>query len=198
MARRGLSSARGCGALVAIAVLAGCADSSVLPPGADTGPRPVLPSPTQSLLPTVAIAPAEGWPADRRPQVPNGLQVHALATGLSHPRWLAVLPNGDVLVAETNAPPRPEHGSDVKGWVMQLLMRRAGAAVPSANRLTLLRDVDGDGRAEVRSEFLAGLNLPFGMALVGDRLYVANTDAVMEYAYTTGATRIEGPGRRLA
>jgi glucose/arabinose dehydrogenase len=198
MGRCGVNVARRCGALLVIALLAACAESSVLPNGADTGARPVLPSPVVTLLPTVAIAPAEGWPADRRPQVPNGLQVNALASGLSHPRWLAVLPNGDVLVAETNAPPRPEQARGIKGWVMKHVMRRAGAGVPSANRITLLRDVDGDGRAEVRSEFLAGLNSPFGMALVGDRLYVAHTDAVVEYAYTTGATRIDGPGRRLA
>jgi glucose/arabinose dehydrogenase len=199
MGRGGIGRARrGSALLLAGALLlAACAERSLLPAGADTGPRPVLPSPERTLIPTVSIAPAEPWPPDRRPQTPNGLQVNPLASGLSHPRWLHVLPNGDVLVAESNAPQRPEQGKGIKGWVMKQVMKRAGAGVPSANRLTLLRDADGDGRAEVRSEFLTGLNSPFGMALVGDRLYVANTDAVMEYPYTAGATRITGTGRQL-
>jgi glucose/arabinose dehydrogenase len=110
---------------------------------------------------------------------------------LTHPRWLHVLPNGDVLVAETNAPPRPKDGEGIKGWVMGLVMKRAGAAVPSPNRITLLRDADGDGSAEVRHVFMEGLNSPFGMVLVGDKLYVANTDAVVVVPYQPGQTRID-------
>jgi glucose/arabinose dehydrogenase len=124
--------------------------------------------------------------------------VQALATGLDHPRWLHVLPNGDVLVAETNAPPRPEDVQGFKAWVAGKIMARAGAKTPSANRITLLRDADGDGRAELRETFADGLNSPFGMALVGDRFYVANTDAVLEFAYAPGQTRLAGPGRKLA
>ena len=109
----------------------------------------------------------------------GGLRVGAFASGLDHPRWLLVLPNGDVLVAETNAPPKPDDSTGVKGWMPGLVMKRAGAGVPSANRITLLRDADGDGVAETRSVLLRDLNSPFGMALVGERLYVANTDAVV-------------------
>jgi glucose/arabinose dehydrogenase len=178
-------------------LLAACSEQSRVPDGGSVGPRPALPEPTQTLLPTVNIAPAQGWAEGAQPTPAPGLQVGALASGLSHPRWLYVLPNGDVLVAETNAPERPEDGTGIKGWVMKKVMARAGARVPSPNRITLLRDADGDGRAEVKSAFLENLNSPFGMALVGDKLYVANTDAVMEYDYSPGQTRIGGAGKRL-
>lgn len=184
--------------LAAAAVLAACGESSKLPDQADVGPRPTLTAPNKTLLPTVHIAPAAPWPAGQVPQAAPGLQVQAYATGLTHPRWLHVLPNGDVLVAETNAPPRPEDGKGIKGWIMKKVMARAGAATPSANRITLLRDADGDGLPEGRVVFLENLNSPFGMAQVADKFYVANTDAVMEYPYTPGQMRIEGPGRKLA
>jgi len=183
--------------LVAAAAMAACGEATRLPDRADVGPRPTLTAPNRTLIPTVHIARAAPWPTGEVPAAAPGLQVAALASGLDHPRWLQLLPNGDVLVAESNAPPKPEDGKGIKGWVMKTVMARAGAGVPSANRITLLRDADGDGRAEVRTVFLAGLNSPFGMALVGDRLYVANTDAVMEYPYVSGQTRIEGTGRRL-
>jgi glucose/arabinose dehydrogenase len=147
--------------------LPGCGDHSNLARYADTGPQPTLPEPTRTLLPTVNIAPAKGWANGAAPIPAAGLAVNAFATGLAHPRWLYVLPNGDVLVAESNAPPRPENGNGIKGWVMKQVMKRAGAAVPSANRITLLRDADGDGVAEFRAVFLDGLNSPFGMVLVG-------------------------------
>jgi glucose/arabinose dehydrogenase len=181
-----------------LVTLGACADVQTIPPSADVGPAPRLAEPNPPWIPTVDIAPAVGWPQGTKPTPAAGLDVIALATDLDHPRWLAVLPNGDVLVAETNAPPRPEEGRGVKGWVMKMVMKRAGAGVPSANRITLLRDADHDGRAETRSVFLEGLNSPFGMALVGDKLYVANTDSVMEFAYTEGATRIAAPGRKVA
>ena len=161
------------------------------------GGAPTLPPPTSALLPTVHIAPAQGWPADTRPTPMNGLRVTALATGLDHPRWLQVLPNGDVLVAESNAPPKPDDAKGIKGWVMKLVMKRAGAGVPSANRITLLRDADGDGVAETRTTFLHNLHSPFGMALVGNALYVANTDAVLRFDYQSGQTTITGPGTKL-
>ena len=126
-----------------------------------------------------------------------GLRVTALATGLDHPRWLMVLPNGDVLVAESNAPPKPQDARGLKGLAMKLVMKRAGAGPRSANRITLLRDADGDGRAETRTTFLQGLHSPFGMALVGNSLYVANTDAVLRFDYQSGQTAITGPGERL-
>src|SRR5262249_38297526 len=123
-----------------------------------------------------------------------GLRVNAFASGLNHPRWLLVLPNGDVLVAETNAPDRPQDGKGIKAQVEKRLRKDAGAGVPSANRIVLLRDADGDGVAEQRVPFIEGLNSPFGMALVGSSLYVANTDGVVRYAYSNGATRIATSG----
>jgi glucose/arabinose dehydrogenase len=171
--------------------LAACGDRSVLKPDADVGPNPVLVKPVNSLVPTVNIAPAKGWTSGGAPTAAAGTTVTAFASGLTHPRWLHVLPNGDVLVAETNAPPRPKDGEGIKGWVMGLVMKRAGAAVPSPNRITLLRDADGDGSAEVRHVFMEGLNSPFGMVLVGDKLYVANTDAVVVVPYQPGQTRID-------
>jgi glucose/arabinose dehydrogenase len=146
---------------------------------------------------TVHIAPAEGWPSGAMPKAPAGFRVTALATGLDHPRWLAVLPNGDVLVAESNAPPKPEDGKGLKGLIMKLVMKRAGAGVPSANRITLLRDADGDGVAELRSVFAEGLSSPFGMALVGDTLYVANADAVVKLPYRAGDTKAGGPAVKV-
>jgi glucose/arabinose dehydrogenase len=173
-----------------VGALVACGDTALLPPEAGMGANPTLPAPVQRLIPTVNIAPAKGWPEGRTPVPMAGLTVTALAANLDHPRWLAVLPNGDVLVAESNAPAKPEGGQSLKGWLTKWVMKRAGAGVPSANRITLLRDADGDGQAETRSVFLDGLNSPFGMALVGNALYVANTDAVLRFPYETGQTRI--------
>jgi glucose/arabinose dehydrogenase len=181
-----------------VLVLAPFADTAKLPDGASFGPHPTLPEPSQSFVPTVHIAPAKGWPAGGKPTPAGDLAVNALAIGLDHPRWLLVLPNGDVLVAETNAPERPDEGRGVKGWVYRKVQQEVGAGVPSANRITLLRDADHDGVAETRTVFLKGLNSPFGMALVGHDLYVANTDAVMRYPYQDGATEITAPGEKIA
>jgi glucose/arabinose dehydrogenase len=188
------------GPLMLAVALAACAEQSRLPEGSDVGPQPRLVEPVESLVPTVNIAPASPWPAGQMPTAAGGTQVNSFAAGLDHPRWLHVLPNGDVLVAETNAPERPEQSKGLqglRGWITKSMMKRAGSSAPSANRITLLRDADGDGRAETRSVFLQNLNSPFGMALVGDRFYVAHTDAVWEYPYTAGQTRIEGAGRKL-
>ena len=176
-------------------LLAACGEQASLPVGAGTGPNPQLPPPNATLIPTVNIAPARGWAPGTAPTPADGLRVAAFAEGLDHPRWLHVLPNGDVLVAESNAPPKKNKG--IKDWVMGLVMARAGAGVPSANRITLLRDADGDGVAELRTAFLEGLNSPFGMALVGDTLYVANADAVVGFPYRRGETRIAAPGTKL-
>lgn len=162
------------------------------------GKNPALPAPDESLIPTVNIAPAVGWPNGATPVAGDGLEVQAFAEGLDHPRWLYVLPNGDVLVAETNAPPRPDDGKGLRGWFMGKVMKRAGAAVPSANRITLLRDADGDGKAELRAVFLEGLNSPFGMALVDSTFYVANTDAVVSFPYTPDRTGITAQGEQVA
>ena len=181
----------------ALLVLAGCGEMAQLPVAAGTGPRPTLPAPQPTLIPTVHIAPAVGWPGDATPTAAPGLLVRAFAVGLEHPRWLHVLPNGDVLVAESNAPPKPDDGNGIKGWVMRLVMKAAGAGVPSANRVTLLRDTDGDGVADVRTVLLQGLNSPFGMALVGNTLFVANSDAVLAFPYAAGDTRITASGDKL-
>jgi len=172
-----------------ILLLAACGDKSTLPQGADVGPQPTLKEPNTTLIPTVHIAPAKGWPSGTMPVAAAGLEVNAFAVALDHPRWLYVLPNGDVLVAESNAPERPERGG-IRNWVQSKVMARAGAGVPSANRISLLRDADGDGVAELKHVFLKNLNSPFGMALVGGTLYVANTDGVVRFAYQEGATEI--------
>lgn len=165
--------------------------------GADGyGAAPTLPAPQSSLVPTVNIATVAGWAAGEKPTPADGFTVEQLADGLDHPRWLYVLPNGDVLVAETNAPPKETTG--VKSFVMQQVQKIAGAGTVSANRITLLRDVDGDGRAETRDVFLQGLFSPFGMALVGNDLYVADADAVMRFPYEPGQLRITAPGVKLA
>jgi glucose/arabinose dehydrogenase len=177
--------------------LAGCGDMATLPVSAGIGPRPTLPPPHPSLMPTVHIAPAKGWTVGATPMAAAGLAVSAYATALDHPRWLYVLPNGDVLVAESNGPSRPDDGGGIKGWVTKLIMQRAGGTVPSANRITLLRDADGDGIAEMRTVFLTGLKSPFGMALVGNDLYVANTDSIMRFPYKAGDTQITVPGVKV-
>jgi hypothetical protein len=177
--------------------LGACAETTRSPEPIGIGPNPTLPAPDKQLVPTVHIAPAVGWAQGAKPQPAQGLAVTAFASGLDHPRWLYVLPNGDVLVAETNAPQRPEEGKGVKGWFMKQTMKKAGAGVASANRITLLRDSDGDGVADLKLPFLEGLNSPFGMALVGKDFYVANTDSVMRFPYTEGQTRITAAGTRL-
>jgi glucose/arabinose dehydrogenase len=172
-------------------------ESAKLPFASLVGPDPALPPPHKTLIPTVNIAPAKSWPAGAKPVAAAGTAVNAFATGLDHPRWVFVLPNGDVLVAETNAPPRPQEGRGLRAQAMKFVMKRAGAGVPSANRITLLRDQDGDGIAETRTAFLEGLNSPFGMALVGDDLYVANSDAVVRFPYKEGDTRISAAGVKV-
>jgi glucose/arabinose dehydrogenase len=184
-------------AVIALAA-AGCGGAARLPVAAGMGPRPQLPPPSTSLIPVVHVATATGWAAGEAPTPAPGTRVAAFAAGLDHPRWLYVLPNGDVLVAETNAPPRPEDGKGIRGWFMRMFMKRAGAAVPSANRITLLRDTDGDGAADVRTPFLQGLASPFGMVLVGDVLYVANADALVRFPYAAGETRITVPAVTVA
>jgi glucose/arabinose dehydrogenase len=178
--------------------LVGCSYSGHPPPESNFGSNPVLPEPRKSLIPVVNVAPAKGWRDQEMPLASTGLTVNEYARGLDHPRWLYVLPSGEVLVAESNGPERPEQNKGLRGWIQKQFMKRAGAGVPSANRITLLRDADGDGVAEERSVFLEGLNSPFGMVLVGETFYVANTDAVMGYPYRTGDVRIDAPGVKVA
>ncbi|MFI8337971.1 PQQ-dependent sugar dehydrogenase [Pseudomonas taetrolens] len=166
--------------------LAACGETSTLQVSDGTGPSPKLPEPNKTLIPTVNIAPAVGWAPGATPTAAPGTKVAAFAEDLDHPRWLYVLPNGDVLVAETNAPPKPDDSKGIRGWVMEKVMGRAGAGVPSANRITLLRDADHDGVAETRSVFIQNLHSPFGMTLVGNDLYVADADKLLRFQYQAG------------
>ena len=166
-------------------------------PASSMGPNPTLPEPNKKLIPVVQVAEAKGWPPGMKPTSAAGLVVNAFASGLAHPRWLYTLPDGDVLVVESNALERPDEGKGVKGKVMKNMQGKAGAGVPSANRITLLRDADGDGSAELKTVLLDQLHSPFGMALIGSDLYVANTDSVMRFAYRAGETRILTPGTKL-
>ena len=179
-------------------LVAGCGDSATLPVNAGTGPAPRLPSPNKTLLPTIHIAPAQGWSDGSRPVPGSGITVSAFASGLDHPRWLYVLPNGDVLVAETNAPAKPDDNKGVRGYVQKQAMKVAGAATPSANRITLLRGLREDGTAELKTVFLENLNSPFGMALVGNDFYVANTDGIVRFPYVEGATHIDAVASDVA
>jgi glucose/arabinose dehydrogenase len=170
-------------------------DVARLPLDAVTGPKPEIVDPRQQMVPTISVAEVDRWKAGEAPKVAKGLVVDRFAEGLDHPRNMYVLPNGDVLVAETNAPPGRMEG--IEGWVAKRMMTKAGAGVPSANRITLLRDADGDGKPEVKSKFIEGLNSPFGMALVGDTLYVANTNAVLAFPYKAGDTKVVGKGKEI-
>ena len=173
-----------------LAVLSACSDAARYTITDASGPTPVLPQPSISLIPTINIAPASGWVPGKSPVAASGLVVSRFAEHLDHPRWLLVLPTGEVLVAETNGPPRPDESRGLKAKIMNWFMRRAGAKTPSANRITLLQDLDGDGVAESRTEYLSGLNSPFGMALAGQNLYVADTDALLRFPYVAGAKHV--------
>lgn len=180
-----------------VIMLTACGESAQLPISAGTGLNPQLPPPHPTWIPTFNIAQAVGWPTNTKPIPASGMTVNAFAENLDHPRWLYVLPNGDVLVAETNAPERPKDGWGAKGWLMKRALVKAGAGMPSANRISLLRDSDGDGVAETRTVFIDGLNSPFGMALVGNDFYVANTDALMKFHYNDGETQITQLGVKV-
>jgi len=186
------------GALAIAMGVAACAAQKTLPPTAGFGPEPTLPAPESSLIPTVDTAPARPWTNDEAPTPAAGFAVNAFARDLVHPRWLYVLPDGSVLVAETDAPPKPEDGKGIRGAIMKKIMKRAGSGLGSANRITRLEDADGDGIAETKTVFIDGLNSPFGMALVGDVLYVANTDSIVRFPYPKGATKITAPGVKTA
>ena len=179
------------------AVAAACGSPARVAVSAETGVNPVIPRPKESLIPVINVVTAKGWPDDATPVAGEGLAVHAFASGLDHPRWLYVLPNGDVLVAETNAPKRPDDNKGIKGFFFRAFQAKAGGAVPSMNRIVLLRDTNGDGVADTRSIFLSGLYAPFGMTLVGDALYVANSDGIVRFPYVTGVTNIVGPGVKV-
>lgn len=179
--------------------LAGCNDPQDTATAEQSyGAAPELPAPQSSMIPTINVATATSWPSGAKPKAADGMAVSAFATGLDHPRTVYVLPNGDVLVAESNAPPKPDDGKGIRGWAQKLFQKQAGAVTPSANRITLLRDSHGDGVAETRSVFISGLNSPFGMVLVGNDFYVADTDAIMKFPYHDGDTKITAAGVKLA
>lgn len=161
-----------------------------------SGPSPIIADPEPESFPTINVAEVESWADGAAPEAAEGLAVSRFADGLDHPRSMLVLPNGDVLVAETNSPPRENKG--IEGVIMRYLMGRAGAGATSANRIALLRDTDGDGRADKRTVLLDGLNSPYGMALIGEELFVGNTDAVLAFPFTPGQEKITGKGRKIA
>ena len=169
----------------------------VASPPETVGPHPVIKPVDKHLIPTVQVAVAKGWAGGAKPNAAPGIVVNAFASGLNHPRWLCVLPDGDLLVAETNAPPKPDDSRGIKGKVMGAVQKKAGAGAPTANRIVLLRDADGDGVAETKTVFIDGLNSPFGMVLVGNDLYVADTDEVLKFTYKPGATSIAEPGVKV-
>ena len=175
-----------------------CGHNARLPVSQGMGPNPEIPKPSYSFIPTIKVATAIGWTNGSTPVAGPGLKVSAFASGFEHPRWLHVLPNGDVLVAETNAPPRPLDNNGIRGWFFKKFQKKGGGAVPSANRITLLRDADGDGVAEMKVPFIENLHSPFGMALVDSTLYVANTDAVVRFPYREGDTQITAAPVKVA
>ena len=162
-----------------------------------TGANPTLPKPNATFMPTVNIGRALGWPQGARPVAASGLQVGAFAQGLTHPRWLYLLPNGDILVAETNKPNSDDKSTGVTDWIADQVKSYVGAGVKSPEQITLLRDKDGDGVAEERHVFLKGLTSPFGMALVGGDLYVANADALVRVPYKDGETELTASPEKL-
>ncbi|UKE46767.1 MULTISPECIES: PQQ-dependent sugar dehydrogenase [Xanthomonas translucens group] len=191
MMRLPSSAARWAFCFLTAAALSACGDTAKHSIEDGMGPDPALPHPVKRMIPTVKVAEVKRWAEGAAPVPADGLAVQAFARELDHPRWMYVLPNGDVLVAETAAPPAPEkEGSGLRDKIQGAMMAKAGSTVPSANRITLLRDADGDGVAEVRTQFLKGLYSPFGIALVGDRLYVANADALVSFPYKDGDTQI--------
>ncbi|WP_066683594.1 sorbosone dehydrogenase family protein [Caulobacter sp. CCH9-E1] len=182
---------------VAVAALSACGQSESQTGPVGYGPNPALPEPRKSLIPTVKVSDVVGWPSGVTPTAPAGFRVQPFATGLDHPRWLLVLPNGDVLVAESAAPPKAEPSHGLRGFFEKMLMKKAGSVTPSANRITLLRDANRDGVAELKTPFLTNLYSPFGMALVGDTLYVANADAIVAFPYKAGETQITAAPRKV-
>ena len=174
-----------------------CGSSATLPVSAGTGPDPVLPRPREAAIPLINVVTAKGWSPNGTPVAAPGMRVRAFARNLNHPRWVYVLPNGDVLVAETNAPRRPEDQKGIRGVFFKYFMAKAGGAAPSMNRIVLLRDTNGDGVADIRTVFISALTSPFGMTLVGNTLYVANTDAIVRFPYAPGQTHIAAQGTKV-
>jgi len=179
--------------------LVGCMSKGSPDPLSGFGPNPALPAPQHALLPMMDTPKAVGWPAGAAPKAPPGFTVTRFAEGLDHPRWVYVLPNGDVLAAESASEPSPADHTNkgIKAWVANLIMKRVGSQRPSPNKIILLRDTNGDGVAEVKQVFAQGLTRPFGMTLVGDTLYVANDNGVVSFPYSTGDLQVPGTGTKV-
>jgi glucose/arabinose dehydrogenase len=191
-------------ALLGVASLSACAQQTTVSQQANAGgyapgfgPNPTLPEPEHSLIPTLNVAKAEAWPKGTHPSPAAGLAAAPYASGLDHPRWLYVLPNGDVLVAESNKPGNAPKESGIKAKVQGMAQKKAGAGVESPNKIILLRGVKADGTAETKTVFAENLNSPFGMTLVGNDLYVANADALWRFPYKTGETTLSGKGTKV-
>ena len=182
----------------ALLLVAACAGPARLPVEAGIGPDPQLPPPKHALIPSIEVGKAIGWPAGLSPVPAPGLRVTAFARGLDHPRWLYVLPNGDVLVAETNGPGTDPGPPGIKGFFFKKFKKKNGSDVDSANRITLLRDANRDGVVDTRTVLVEGLRSPFGMALVGNELFVANADSLVAFPFTVGQTRITASPRPVA
>ncbi|MDX5330947.1 MAG: sorbosone dehydrogenase family protein [Caulobacteraceae bacterium] len=181
--------------IVAASLLLAACQAGSEEPFVGFGADPDIPAPEDDLLPRVNPAKAIGWPEGAAPVAPEGFVVTRFAGDLAHPRWLLVLPNGDVLVSEASSEPKPPEG--LMDRIAQRVQRYAGALKPSPNRIMLLRDADGDGVAEMRTVFAEGLNRPQGMALVGETLYIANTDALVRTPWRPGQTQIEGEPEKV-
>ena len=181
--------------IVAASLLLAACQAGSDEPFVGFGADPDIPAPEDDLLPRVNPAKAVGWPQGAAPVAPEGFVVTRFAGDLAHPRWLLVLPNGDVLVSEASSEPKPPEG--LMDRIAQRVQRYAGALKPSPNRIMLLRDADGDGVAETRTVFAEGLNRPQGMALVGETLYIANTDALVRTTWRPGQTQIEGEPEKV-
>jgi glucose/arabinose dehydrogenase len=177
--------------------LAACGSASDQPVEQAIGPRPPLPEPRKTLLPTVNVAEAVGWPAGQMPTPAAGLKVNEFAGGLTHPRWLYELPNGDILVAESDNPGTDKTGGTIKAAIQGMMMKKAGSSRGSANRISLLRDADGDGVAEMKTALLTNLYSPFGMAFANGELFVANADGVVAFPFQPGQTRIDAKPRNV-
>jgi glucose/arabinose dehydrogenase len=182
---------------VPMIALGGCNQASDRPVDAGIGPSVEMVAPAKTLLPTVNVATAKGWPAGRMPTPAPGLKVNQFAGDLVHPRWFLMLANGDVLVAETDNPGTDKSGGSIKGAIQKMLFKKAGSARGSANRISLLRDADGDGVAELKTVLIGGLYSPFGMAFANGELFVANADGIVAFPFTPGQTRITAKPRHV-
>ncbi|WP_395623163.1 PQQ-dependent sugar dehydrogenase [Sphingomonas daechungensis] len=178
------------------ASLAGCSDPD-FDDNTQIGPNPVLPKPTQFLIPPMNVAAGTGWSAGQKPTVANGLEIQPLATGLHHPRFVYVLPNGDILAVQSAPPGEPvKRPKDlIFGFVIGKADNLGGPSPKS--EISLIRDANGDGKLELQTTLLDNLNAPFGVTWVDGTLYVANTDGVVAYPFAPGQTKVSGPGRML-